>query len=347
MWRDAGFALAALVACAGGPALAAPMKPLTIGVAWPNLTDERWTADEAAIREAIGNAGGKYLSADAMGSPTQQAADVQTLVADGAHAIVIVATDPEAVLPAAKRALAEGVAVIAYGQLMENPEILTVAYDAAAAGRLMAKALMAAKPAGAYAFVRGPKDDPHSDLLSLGVMETLKPAMDAGKIKVGATAFVAGWRPDGAMGAMQDMLGKTGGKIDAVVAESDAMAGGVVAALSAQGLAGVVGVAGADGDHAAINRVAQGAQTVSVWEDGTALGRAAGAAAVALAKGKKPSDAEGAKPLTGPKGGKVEAVLLEPLAITRANLGAVVDEGWMTKAQVCSGVKAGTTPFCG
>ena len=44
------------------------------------------------------------------------------------------------------------------------------------------------------------------------------------------------------------------------------MAGGVVAALTAQGLQGIP-VSGQDGDKAALNRVALGTQTVSVWKD--------------------------------------------------------------------------------
>ena len=46
-----------------------------------------------------------------------------------------------------------------------------------------------------------------------------------------------------------------------------------VAALEAQGLAGSVPVSGQDGDHAALNRVALGTQTVSVWKDARDLGR--------------------------------------------------------------------------
>ena len=61
--------------------------------------------------------------------------------------------------------------------------------------------------------------------------------------------------------------------------------GGVVAALEAQGLAGSVPVSGQDGDKAALNRVALGTQTVSVWKDSRALGKAAGEAAVAIADG--------------------------------------------------------------
>ena len=64
------------------------------------------------------------------------------------------------------------------------------------------------------------------------------------------------------------------------------MAGGAVAALQAQGLAGKVPVSGQDGDQAALNRVALGTQTVDVWKDARLLGDAAGKAALQLCKGK-------------------------------------------------------------
>ena len=73
-------------------------------------------------------------------------------------------------------------------------------------------------------------------------------------------------------------------KVDAVVASNDGTAGGVVAALSAQGLEGLP-VSGQDADFAALNRVALGTQTVSVWKDARALGAAAAEIAVALANG--------------------------------------------------------------
>ena len=58
-------------------------------------------------------------------------------------------------------------------------------------------------------------------------------------------------------------------------------------------------MSGQDGDHGALNRVALGSQTVSVWKDARDLGREAATAAVALAGGKKVAGAatwaEGAK----------------------------------------------------
>src|SRR3546814_3824068 len=88
---------------------------------------------------------------------------------------------------------------------------------------------------------------------------------------------------------MEQILTANNNKIDAVVASNDGTAGGAVAALRAQGLEGLP-VSGQDGDHAALNRVAKGVQTVSVWKDARELGKAAANIAVELAKGAEPAD---------------------------------------------------------
>ena len=84
---------------------------------------------------------------------------------------------------------------------------------------------------------------------------------------------------------MAQILTKNNNKIDIAFVENDGMAGGVIAALKSQGLAGTVPVSGQDGDAAALNRVALGTQTVDVWKDARLLGQAAGEAAAALCAG--------------------------------------------------------------
>ena len=171
--------------------------------------------------------------------------------------------------------------------------------------------------------------------------------MDGGKIKNVGEVFSDGWKPDNAQKNMEQILTKNNNKVDAVVCENDGMAGGVIAALNAQGLAGSVPVSGQDGDHAAINRVALGTQTVSVWKDSRDLGKAAGDAAVALAAGKKVTEIAGVKPFSGgAKHVKVSGILLSPLPITKDNLNVVIDKGWITAAEVCAGVKPGAVAVC-
>ena len=234
--------------------------------------------------------GAKYISADAQANPTKQLADVESLISKGANVLIILAKDSEAILPAVKKANDEGIPVIAYDRLIESPNVLYITFDNVGVGRMMGKAILAAKPEGNYVFIKGDQGDPNADFLFSGITEVLKPAMDSGKIKNVGETYTDTWKPDNAQKEMEQLLTKNNNKVDAAVVENDGMAGGAVAALAAQGLAGVVPVSGQDGDHAAINRIALGTQTVSIWKDARDLGKVAGEAAVALAEGKKMAD---------------------------------------------------------
>ena len=70
--------------------------------------------------------------------------------------------------------------------------------------------------------------------------------------------------------------------IDAVLAENDSTAFGVAAALSGKNYDPYPPVSGQDGDPANLNNVAKGLQYVDVWKNANELGKAAGAAALAL-----------------------------------------------------------------
>ena len=336
-----------LLASVSLTSFAALAKDITVGVSWSNFQEERWKTDEAAIKAVLDKAGAKYISADAQASSTKQLADVESLISKGANVLLILALDNQAILPALKKATDEGIPVIAYDRLIESPNVLYITFDNVGVGRMMAKEILKAKPAGNYAFIKGDKGDANADFLFSGITEVLKPAMDAGKIKNVGETYTDTWKPDNAQKNMEQILTKNNNKVDAVVAENDGMAGGVVAALAAQGMAGSVPVSGQDGDHAAINRVALGTQTVSIWKDARDLGRVSAERALDLAAGKKASTLEGVSPFSGgPKHVKVDGILLTPLAVTKDNLNVIVDKGWITKAEVCAGVDAAKTPYC-
>jgi D-xylose transport system substrate-binding protein len=238
--------------------------------------------------------------------------------------------------------------MIAYDVQFEDPNSLYITFDNIGVGRMMAKEVLKAKPQGNYAFIKGDKGDPNATFLFSGITEVLKPAMDAGKIKNVCETFTDGWKPDNAQKNMEQCLTKQNNKVDAVVAENDGMASGVVAALKAQGMDGQVPVSGQDGDLAAINRVALGTQTVSVWKDSRVLGKAAAEAAIAIANGKKIADLPGVVKFNkGKKGVEMNSILLPPDPITKNNLNDVIDTGWISKDKACAGVKPGTVKACG
>ncbi|SIQ46703.1 xylose-binding protein [Rhizobium sp. RU33A] len=320
---------------------------LTVGVSWSNFQEERWKTDEAAIKAALEAAGNKYISADAQTSAAKQLTDIESLIAQGANALIVLAQDSEAIAPAIEKATAEGIPVVGYDRLIENPDAYYITFDNKEVGRMQAREVFKAKPEGNYVFIKGASTDPNSDFLYSGQVEVLKEAIDSGKIKNVGEAYTDGWKPEAAQKNMEQFLTANNNAVDAVVSSNDGMAGGVVAALEAQGLAGAVPVSGQDGDKAALNRVALGTQTVSVWKDSRELGKKAAEIANELAAGKSMDEIEGTVKFSGgPKAVEMNSYFIAPLPITKDNLATVIDAGWISKEEACQGVAAGSVAAC-
>jgi D-xylose transport system substrate-binding protein len=319
----------------------------TVGVSWNNFQEERWKTDEAAIKAVLDKAGAKYISSDAQSSASKQLTDIEQLISQGAEALIVLAQDAEAVQPAVQKAIDAGIPVIGYDRLIENPKAFYITFDNKEVGRMQAREVEKVKPEGNYIFIKGNSADPNADFVHSGQLEVLKPAMDAGKIKNVGEAYTDNWDPAIAQRNTEQFLTANNNKVDAVVSSNDGMAGGAVAALTAQGLAGQVAVSGQDGDQAALNRVALGTQTVSVWKDARELGKSAGETAVLLAKGTAIDKVPGAVKFSGgPKGVEMNSIFLAPIPITKDNLNVVLDAGWIPKATLCQGVPAGKVPVC-
>jgi D-xylose transport system substrate-binding protein len=326
---------------------AARAADTVVGVSWSNFQEERWKTDEAAIKKALAAAGAKYISADAQSSASKQLSDVEALIAQGANALIILAQDSDAIAPAIAKAQAEGIPVVGYDRLIEIPYAYYITFDNKEVGRLQAAEVQKLKPKGNYLFVKGSAADPNADFLFSGQMEVLKPAIDKGDIKNVGEAYTDGWLPANAQKNTEQFLTANNNKVDAVVASNDGTAGGAIAALAAQGLAGSVPVSGQDADFAALNRVALGTQTVSVWKDSRVLGQKAAEIALQLAKGSDPKSIAGTTTFTGgPKKVAMNSTFLKPVPITKDNLGVIIEAGWVPKATVCQGVAKGKVKAC-
>jgi D-xylose transport system substrate-binding protein len=335
--------IAAAIAVAGFNS-AALAQDLTVGVSWSNFQEERWKTDEAAIRAALEAAGATYVSADAQSSSAKQLSDVESLIAQGVDALIILAQDSAAIGPAIEAAANEGIPVVAYDRLIEDSRAFYLTFDNVEVGRMQARAVLEQAPTGNYVMIKGSPTDPNADFLRGGQQEILQEAIDSGAITIVAEAYTDGWLPANAQRNMEQILTANDNAVDAVVASNDGTAGGVVAALTAQGLEGIP-VSGQDGDHAALNRVALGTQTVSVWKDARDLGRAAGEIAVALASNDGDMSAvEGSQTWTSPAGTDMTAIFLAPVPVTADNLTDVTDAGWITVEALCQGVTAGPAP---
>jgi len=318
-----------------------------VGVSWNNYQEERWAKwDEPALKAAIEKGGGSYVSNDAKSSAETQASNVENLISQGANVLIILAQDGTAIKPSVASATSNGIPVIAYDRLIEDPGVLYATFDNVEVGRMQAREIFAKVPKGNYVIIKGNAADANADFLRGGFEEIIGDAVKAGDIKIVGETYTDNWDAALAQTEMEQFLTASNNDVQAVLSENDSMAGGVVAALEAQGLAGQVPVSGQDGDKAALNRVALGTQTVSVWKDSRELGTAAGEAAVALCANPDVKSVPGTEQFKSPEGNDLTTVLLKPQPITTENLDVVLDAGWIDKAALCQGVTGTAVAAC-
>jgi D-xylose transport system substrate-binding protein len=332
--------LLSAVVLAAGFSSAALAEGKKIGVSWAQFQEERWKIDEAAMKGAIEAAGNEYVSADAQSSAEKQLSDIDALIAQGVDALIINAWDKDAIAPAIEKAAAEGIPVVGYDRLIEDNRTFYLTFDNVGVGRIIAEEVTKVKPDGNYAIILGDPGDPNVGFLRQGMEEVIGEAVKAGTIKIVGEANSDGWKPENAQKNMEQILTANNNAVDAVLAENDGMAGGAAAALAAQGLN--VPLGGQDGDLAAINRVARGTQTVSVWKNARDLGKAAGEIASAMADGAALDAIPGATKFSGgEKGVEMNAILLNPTPITKDTLNLAIDAGHITKEAACEGAMEG------
>lgn len=370
-----GAAAVVFAACGGGaspaastaasaPASAAATN-CVVGVSWNNFQQPRWAAtDKPNIQKTVEAAGGTYIDADANLNNEQQLTDVDTLISKGAKVLILLAQDNKAILPALKKAQDQGIPVIAYDRLIEDPSVLYLSFDNVGVGKAEAAAILAKVPKGNYVVIKGDPGDPNAaTFLRQGYDDAgLKAKVDSGDITILSEQFTDGWKTELAQAHMEaiiDAANSAGKKIDAVLAENDSTALGVVAALKAKSYEQIP-VSGQDGDPANLNNVAKGDQYVDVWKNSNELGKAAGQAALQLCSGKKISEIAlpagiidptvaplaglGVQDFTTPNGTVVKSLILQPSPLLAGDLQKVIDGGWITKEKLCAGVNAATAP---
>ena len=345
-----------------------------VGVSWNNFQQPRWAAkDQPNLQQTVEDGGGTYTDADANLDSEQQLTDVESMIGQGIDVLVLLAQNTTVVQPALDAAAEADVPVIAYDRLIEDESVLYITFDNVGVGRAEAEAMFEAVPEGTYVLIKGDPGDPNaSTFLPQGWDEAgLQEKIDSGEIEIFADQFTDAWDTQTAqdnMEAIIDDANDQGVQIDAVLAENDSTALGVVAALQAKSY-DPIPVSGQDGDTANLQNVAKGLQYVDVWKDANELGKVAGAAALALCEGTAMADltipeglinesvapAEGltAAPFTtpGPDGmpdsgdeNEVTSFILQPQPITAENLDLIIDSGWLTQEELCEGVDAASAP---
>jgi D-xylose transport system substrate-binding protein len=306
-----------------------------IGFSIEAMKGERWQTDLDSFEARAKQLGAEVISADAGGDDNLQLQQVKDMIKAGIKVLVLLPHDTikttmaSRIVDAAKSA---HVKVVSYDRLVLNSDVdLYVSFDRVEIGWMQADYLVKHAPKGNYVLIAGSPNDEGAKTLHDEQMKVLQPYIDRGDIKVIADAYTKDWLPSEAYLFMLKAIDSSQGKIAAVLASNDGLAGGAIQALREHNLAGKVQVSGQDADLAAVICIAQGAQTMTVYKPVANEAAVAAEEAVRLAKG------EGTRANKAINNGKVDvpAILLKPIVVTRDNIKTtVVKDGFQTLQRI-------------
>lgn len=308
---------------------AAKMK---IGMTVDDLRLERWQRDRDIFTEEANKLGAEVVAVSANGDSDKQMRDAENLISQGIDLLVVIPNNGDVMGAIVDQAHQDGIKVLAYDRLLTNSDVdAYISFDNEKVGELQGKAIVEAMPKGRYFMMGGSPTDNNAKMFRAGQMKAVQPYVDSGEIVIVGDQWVKDWLPEEAMKIMENALTANDNKIDAVVASNDSTAGGAIQALAAQNMAGKVPISGQDADLAAVKRVAEGTQTVTVYKPIPKLAKEAAKLSVKMIKN------ENLETTTTVNNGQKEvpAVLLEPIAVTKDNIGeTIVKDGFHTEKDI-------------
>lgn len=291
--------------------------PLKIGFLMDSLKVERWQTDLDTFQKRAKELGAEVLVETAEGDDELQLRQSQKLMDSGVRVLVLVAHDADKAARIVKEAKARHVPVLCYERLVPNSEVdFFVGTNAELIGELESLSLTRLAPKGNYVLIGGSQADNNAKVLREGQMRVLKPLVDRGEIKIVGNAWAKDWDPAEAYALMSQAIEAAKGDIAAVVASNDGTAGGAIQALQEHKLAGKVLVSGQDADLAAIIRILEGTQTMTIYKPLGRQAKLAAEAAVNLAAGVPVKNA-----VSISNGTKIVlAIFVSPVVVTKNNV---------------------------
>jgi D-xylose transport system substrate-binding protein len=237
------------------------------------------------------------------------------------------------------KAAAAGVATIDYDRLtLGGNAKYYVSFDNVKVGTLQGEGLVkcltdlkAAKPV--VAELNGSQTDNNATLFKSGYDGVLKPKYDSQDYVKGPDQWVPNWDNAQAGTLFEQML--TGNpNIKGVLAANDGLGNAAITVLKKQNLNGKVPVTGQDATVQGLQNILAGDQCMTVYKAVKKEADAASELAIGLAKGQQKSVSG---TVHDPQGNRdVPSVLLDPVAITKDNVKAVVDDGYVKASELCT-----------
>jgi D-xylose transport system substrate-binding protein len=316
---------------------------IKIGFSMATLKEERWQKDKQEFEAYCKEKEIECVVTVANADSQQQANDVDNLLTQGVDVLIIAPHDSTQAASMVDKAKAQNVPVISYDRLINSEKIdLYISHQVPVIGRKMAEYALEKVPKGNYVMVYGASTDNNGMILKREQNDVLKAAVDRGDIKIVANQHAKDWKPDEALKIVENALTQNNDKIDAVVASNDGTASGAISALETKGLAGKVLVTGQDAEKAALQRIAEGKQTMTIYKPIKPLAQGAIDAAIKIAKGESLET----EPFRSDKmQNDIKAILLEVTVVDKDNLkDTVIKDGWVTYDEVYANVPADQRP---
>lgn len=317
-------------------------KKPKIGFSMATVKEERWQRDRDAFDAHCKKINVDCVITVADNSTDRQANDVDNLLTQGVDVLVIAPENATQAASLVDKAKAQNVPVISYDRLIDSDKIdLYISHQVPVIGRKIAEYALQHAPEGNYVMVYGSSTDNNALILKEEQLKVLKPAIDSGKIKIVADQFIAGWKAEEALKMAENALTQNNDNVRAFVVSNDGMAGGVVQAIAGRGLTGKVIVTGQDAQIDALQRIAEGKQSMTIYKAIVPLASGAVDAAVKLAK-KEPLATTPFKNVTGKE---VPAILLEVVTVDKNNLiDTVIKDGYAKYEDVYKNVPEAERP---
>jgi D-xylose transport system substrate-binding protein len=332
-------------AASGGAASGTTGK---VGVILPDTKSSvRWeTADRPYLEQAFKAAGVDYDIQNANGDAAAMQTIADQMIANGATVLAIVNLDNASGAAIEKKAADQGVQTIDYDRLtLGGAADYYVSFDNTEVGKLQGEGLNTCLGGGdkKIVYLNGSPDDSNATAFSAGAHSVLDPMSN---YTVVAEQAVPKWDNQQAGTIYEQIFTQQGGAIDGVLAANDGLGNAVIAINKKNNLK--IPVTGQDASAQGLQNILTGDQCMTVYKAVKKEADALSKVAIALANGETPTTTGTVQDTTGNR--EVAAILETPQAITKDNVKSVVDDGYVTAADVCTAtdatVQAAVTAAC-
>ncbi|AZQ32411.1 sugar ABC transporter substrate-binding protein [Streptomyces cyaneochromogenes] len=310
-----------------------------IGVLLPDATTARWETNDRPlldrhIKELCEEC--EVEHANAKSDVAIQQAQMESMIAEGVDAILLVAVDSKSLRPTVTKADEAGIPVIAYDRLAEGPIAAYASFDGEEVGRLQGRALVRAMDddgvGDRIVMMNGDPSDPNAVSFKKGALSELE-----GKVEISKEYDTRQWRTEIAHMNMSGAISALGaGNIDGVYAANDGLAAGSISALKANKVDPLPPVTGQDAELGALRRIVAGEQYMTVYKPFEPEASAGAALAVAAARDES-LERVAEDTVRTSTGSTVPAVLLTPVSVTVDTIeDTLVKDGVYTIQQICT-----------